>query len=849
MPYRVGDHRVDELTRAITGPDGPVHVEPQVLQVLLHLIEHRDRAVAKSELLDEIWGGQFVTESALTSRIKAARSALGDSGRQQRLIRTVHGFGYQFVGPVVEVAPDDTAVADGGPETAGAGPAPGVPGDGPTHGAWPARAADRLPAVHGPLRGRVEEMSAVSAMLGDHRLVTLLGPGGMGKTRLSVEVARRRTATDPRPHVFVDLSHIGSGDSVGITLADALAVDTGQRSDPMAAAIEVLAADPHVLLLDNCEHVWEAAAEAVAALASGAPATTVLATSRRPLGLPFERIYRLSPLSVAIEAEDGADSAGPAVDLFRDRAELAGSGPLSGPDNAVLVADICRRLDGLPLALELAAGRVATFGLPEVAELLNRRLDAFSDSSSVREQRHRTLRATVAWSYDLLSPGEQQLFRALSAFPSGIALDQVAALGDAIGLPEDPFAALASLVDASLLVRAEAASGSRFTQLETLRAFGLAELRERDDQAAVGDAMACLVLDLLARGEAGLATPDEARWADRIRREIPNIRAVRRHLERVGRTDELLLISRRLAEWARFRDAVEVWSWSDDLCRRCADGDPRRATMLALAAQAAWRRGDIDAALAAGTEALTLAEDDEVRVRALAELATARMFAGEHRDAVAAWRQQAEIVPDSIALGSAALASGYGGHLAQASELLGQSARLVAEDASPSQRAWQTYCENEVAQLQGAADVTALAQAIAEAHAVGAEFIVGVATVTLASRYAALGDAERAAAAYRDLIGHWLRSGSWTQLWTTLRNVAELLEQHSPEVAWAILLAAERDEHSSAALTGPPAERLAALRARLAESVGGEPVATDRVTVAEAARSALTQLCAGDANS
>ena len=819
--------------------------------MLLHLIAHRDRAVAKSELLDEVWGGQFVTESALTSRIKAARAALGDSGREQRIIRTVHGFGYQFVAPVTEVAALDPAPVQGSSAGDAAQSRAAMPAESasPPTDARTSRAIG-LPAVHGPLRGRMEELTAVDAMLAEHSLVTLLGPGGMGKTRLAVEVAGRRAAGDPRPHVFVDLTHIDGSDSVGLTLADALGVDTGQRRNPLAAAVEVLAADPHVLVLDNCEHVWEAAAQTVAEVAQGSPRTSILATSRRPLGLPFERLYRLSPLAVSTTgapAGEPSDSEGPAVQLFRDRAAMASGSGAESAEDAAAVAEICRRLDGLPLALELAAGRVATFGLHDVAALLNRRLDAFVDRSTVRQRRHRTLRDTVAWSYDLLDPAEQRLFRALSAFPAGIALGQVMALGEAIGLDDDPVGALGNLVDASLVVRSEVPSGSRYTQLETLRAFGLAELQARDERAAVGDAMADLMIELLGRASDGLVTSEERVWADRVRREIPNIRSVRRHLERHDRVDDLLRISHLLAEWARFRDAAEVWSWTDSLHRRCPPEDSRHAAVAALAAQGAWRRGDIDLALTAGALGLAEATDDEVRVRALAELATARMFAGDHEGAVAAWREQAAIVPDSIALGSAALASSYGGEFERARELVAEARRQLPAEPSPSQQAWQLYCENELAQQRGEADEDALRTAIDLAHEVRAEFIVGVATVTLASRFAARGDRARAAGAYRELIGHWLRSGSWTQLWTTLRNVAELLEEDSPEVAWLILEAADRDEHSSSALTGEPAQRLAALRRRLAAKVGEGSVVPERVVVAEAARTELTRLCMREA--
>ncbi|MEO1056078.1 MAG: winged helix-turn-helix domain-containing protein, partial [Actinomycetota bacterium] len=368
MRYRIGPNTLDREARTLTAADGDVHVEPQVFDVLCYLIEARDRAVAKSELLDEVWGDQFVSESALTSRIKSARAALGDDGRRQDVIRTVHGFGYQFVHEVEEV--DDRPARD-------------TPGMG--------RAV--LPSFAQPLRGRNAEATELVELIRGNQLVSILGPGGMGKTHLAVEVARRVSASSPLPAAFVDLATIHDAGAVPAALVLALGIETGQRQDSLDAAVEYLAAVPHLVVLDNCEHVLGGVAPAVARLVAADNAVRIATTSREPLGLANERVYRLGVLPTAADELDLAtidDNA--AAALFLDRARLIDADVVTTDDDARLLGELCMRLDGLPLAIELAAGRVAAFDLPDLLAVLDRRLDVIADRSTTRDHRHRTLR-------------------------------------------------------------------------------------------------------------------------------------------------------------------------------------------------------------------------------------------------------------------------------------------------------------------------------------------------------------------------------------------------------------------------------------------------------------------------
>ncbi len=548
----------------MTGRDGAVHVEPQVFELLLYLVVNRDRAVAKTELLDAIWGDQFVSESALTTRIKSARAALGDNGRDQNHIRTVHGFGYQLVSPVVEIAEGSEGAAH-----------PGIGGT-----PYESRAAESMPRFSNPFRGRDDERAAVAALVASHRLVTLLGPGGIGKTRLAVEVTadlQRADAPNDRvttlPPVFVDLAATRADAQVAGAIATTLGIEVGQRRDPIAAVCEFLNAIPHLVVLDNCEHVLAAANAAASEIIVGTGETFILATSREPLGFGAERLYRLGPLPLDERHRCGHG---------RDRRGQSGGRDVPRPrrarrrrlmvdsEDAKQIVELCRALEGVPLALELAAGRVSAFGVPDLLGLLDRRLDVFGDHSKTREHRHRTLRSTVEWSYELLDADEQRLLRSLAIFPAGVTIETIEWLNERLGLTTPALDMVVRLVDASLLVRRRTRFESRYTQLETLRAFGLEQLEARGETDEVREIAVAFTLDLLRRAEAGLTTADEAHWSEVLRRGLANIQSTREYLAAHDRTDELLEMSRRLTGWARFRDSTEMWAWSDDLLERVA---------------------------------------------------------------------------------------------------------------------------------------------------------------------------------------------------------------------------------------------------------------------------------------
>ena len=293
------------------------------------------------------------------------------------------------------------------------------------------------------LIGREAQVAALHRLLGAERWVTIVGAGGVGKTRVALEVAQRSEA----PIVLL-LAPVTDPAAIPHALASALNLQVVQ-GDVLAACVALLGERPGLLVVDNCEHLLDAARETVTALLSACPRLSVLATSREPLGPPAEYTFRLATLPLPEpDAEDPARA--PSVAVFLDRARRVRPGPPPTPAELRLVADIVRRLDGLPLAIELAAGRLSGLSLVDLHRRLDRALDLLGGRTG-GGARHRTLRATVEWSYQLLDEDERRLFRYLSVFVDGIALDDAERLATDLGLAGDPGTVLSRLVDTSML--------------------------------------------------------------------------------------------------------------------------------------------------------------------------------------------------------------------------------------------------------------------------------------------------------------------------------------------------------------------------------------------------------------
>ncbi|MCA2212533.1 BTAD domain-containing putative transcriptional regulator [Jidongwangia harbinensis] len=396
----------------------------------------------------------------------------------------------------------------------------------------PKAARGNLPAELSSFVGRDAEVRTVAELIGAHRLVTLTGPGGSGKTRLSVEVGARVPGDVWRVELapVTDPAEIPAAILTALRLRSRVLVDRPGRGaasegmEPLTRLCEAVAGREMVLILDNCEHLIGAAARVADQVLRAAPGLRLLATSREPLGLPGERLYPVEPLALPpVDATPRVAAGYPAVRLLVERAGagLTLDGATAGP-----VVRICRALDGMPLALELAAARLRTLPVNVLADRLADRFRLLTGGSRTALPRHQTLRAVVDWSWDLLTEPERQLWRRFAVFHGGA---DVAAVETVCAADLD---LLGALVDKSLLTR----SGDRYRMLETIREYGLERLAEAGEAESMRRALAGHLLALARTAEPALRGPDQLVWLRRLTAEHDNLHAAVRSAVAAGDT-------------------------------------------------------------------------------------------------------------------------------------------------------------------------------------------------------------------------------------------------------------------------------------------------------------------------
>ena len=416
---------------------------------------------------------------------------------------------------------------------AGSRPAPAGAGQDQTEG--------NLVRPLGPFVGRRQDIGALGKVVGRERLVTVLGPGGVGKTRLTLEMCAQ-----VRPSYqavwWVDLASVDeSGVRAEILstlgLSDAFVRPEQPRQDYVHRLGSFLAGRQTLLALDNCEHVLDAVGPLVATLLSVCPSLTVVATSRAPLAIAVEALYPLAPMADEEAAE-----------LFRACAAMAD--PSFAPDATVAgdIRSLCRRLDGLPLAVELAAAHVRMLSVAEIEARLDDRFALLAKGGRNAPARHRTLRAVLDWSYALLDTAEQRLLTELSLYAGGCPLDVAEAATPCTARDgAEILVLLAQLVDKSLLVPVSTPQGSRLRMLETVREYALARLKEEEGAAARAEQrFMAWAAGFAQEGSQGIASGDQRVWARRITEESPNLRAASDLMTARGRTAESLQLEARL---------------------------------------------------------------------------------------------------------------------------------------------------------------------------------------------------------------------------------------------------------------------------------------------------------------
>jgi predicted ATPase/DNA-binding SARP family transcriptional activator len=763
-------------------------------------------------------------------------TALARAGRQADALRAAHDLRYRMVeetglDPGPAFAAVERAVAQG---MVGAAPGP------------PARRLPARPAS--PLVGRDRELADLGRSLASRRLVTVVGPGGVGKTRLALEAAVA-AADGGRPVTVVELAAVEDGRRVASALATALGLRVPD-GEVGAAARDALAGGSAVLVLDNCEHVVDAARQLAAPLVDACPDLTVLATSRQPLGLAAEHVLRLGPLPVP-EAGRRDIAAVPAVAAFLAHARRRQPDLELEGDDALVVADVVRRLDGLPLALELAAGRVGTLSFADLHDRLDSALDLLEGGRAPADARHRTLRDTIDWSFRTLDPAERRLLCRISVFPGGVDLATAERLGARPGAV--PARDVARLVDTSMLGVEQRAGGFRYRPLETVRAFALDHLAADGERDAADDALLAWAVDLAADARDLAGGPDEPAADARVRAELPNLLAAWDLATRRADVDARVALVTSLDTFLLWRDLTDLAAWSLDLVADPAlEGHPRRAEIVGMAAQSAWHRGDLGEAVDLAERSRAEAPTPEAAAPALDALAAVALFRGAPEAAADLWLAAYDLSPPRFTasrLASAALGAVYAGRDDRARALLDRAVVVTEAEGAPSDQAFVRYAEAELlaaSDPHAAADL--YARAVTLARSAGATFVEGVASVGLVRLWAADGRTAAALDGYAALLADWRRAGHWTQLWTTLRNLAGPLADAGQVETGALVLHAADAAPEAALVTVPAvAVELAALVDRLDAELGPERAAAarrraagmTRVEVVEAALAAV----------
>ena len=504
-PLRFGHFELHPAERVLRVRGEPAAVGSRAFDVLLALAQRHERVVTKQELLDLVWPGLVVEENNLQVHISALRKLLGVG-----VITTLPGYGYRL-----------TALRDatplGTPDVLAARSVPTSP-------------RHNLPAPRTRFIGREAALVDLMRLLPSTPLLTLTGIGGCGKTRLALQLAQQQRTGFAGGTWFVDLAPLQDADRVTAACAAVLGLHEEGATPLLERLREHLAASPTLLVLDNCEHVIEGAVALVDALLAGGhtasdtpPHTTVIATSRESLGVVGEQIYPVGSLSLPETSDLPAVRAAESVRVFVDRVQLAMPDFDVDNDNAAPIVEICRRLDGIALAIELAAARVTMLPLAEIAARLDDRFRLLTRGSRALP-RHQTLHAAMQWSYELLSAQEQRMLRQMSVFAGGWTLQAAVEVAQAADEYE-ALTLLTALHEKSLIAVDRKVSGGlpRYRMLETVRQFALERLNDAGESVATRGRHVAHFIAMAEEAEPQVRGPEQDVWMSRFKQEHENL--------------------------------------------------------------------------------------------------------------------------------------------------------------------------------------------------------------------------------------------------------------------------------------------------------------------------------------
>jgi predicted ATPase/DNA-binding SARP family transcriptional activator len=622
--------------------------------------------------------------------------------------------------------------------------------------------------------GRTQELSRLANALHEGPLLTLTGVGGVGKTRLALEVAGREKERFGDGVWLCELAPLDDGAAVGHAVAAALRLQQRQGLDIEATVIEYLATRELLLIVDNCEHLLDPSARLVDQIVKHCPGVTVLSTSREALGIEGEQIFAVPPLAFD-----------EATELFADRARAGRPDFDIEREPVGAVAEICRQLDGLPLAIELAAARMRVMSSLDVARRLDT-LRLLSGGSRGAQPRQQSLAATIDWSYRLLTDAEQALFIRLSLFAGGFDLDAAHGVcGADTDTEDDTLDLLTALLDKSMVKMRAGAARSRYVVLETLRAYGRDRLRDNGLLHDCVSRHAAYYTELAELAAAGMHGPDEGEWVERMLPDYDNLRVAFEHAIADRDTDTALRLVTSLPEFVHLRMGYESSGWAERAVELADPSHPLYTAAVGFAARGAWTRGEFERARSLGNLAQgrspgrgngRIAYPGDV----LADLA---LYEGDAETALTHYdaemqRARADVDPVRlvwtlfyVAICHAALRDPENG-LAAAREAV----EVSDATANPTAKSMARYALGLV--LKKSEPDRALAlfdEAAILAASVQNNWWHGIALMEAASTRAVHGETPAAARALIEVLDHWDRVGDWSQQWLNLRYVTRFL--------------------------------------------------------------------------
>lgn len=619
MRLRFGPFELNVGERTLKKANQAIPLGGRAYDILIALLENAGESVAKSDLIAKAWPDVTVEEGSLRVHLSALRKALGDGQFGHKYIANIQGQGYRFIAPVTR-----------------------LPMDGDGSGA--SAKLSNLPPALGRMVGRDEAVREIQGCLQtEQRLITILGAGGIGKTTVAVAVGHAVLAEFSGAAFFVDLSAVSDKEHVVGVVASALGADP-RFVDRRDAILDFLRPRKALIILDSCEHLTEKTAEVAAGILQNAPEVRVLVTSRETLQLAGERVFHLAPLDCPPEQPGLTASevlAYPAARLFVERINARGADFSLSDDEAPVVAEICRKLDGIALAIELAAGRAANFGVRNTVAKLGSRLDHLKFGRRTASPRHQTLKATLDWSYDHLSEVERVVLRRVAIFIGHFRLEAALAVGqdEKIGQSEIE-GAVENLVNKSLIGVRASSRGTLYRLLDTTRSYALEKLAESGEHDSVAARHADFSLQVLGNRDNRFDLESAEAPAGALRDYLGNIRAALEwSFGSSGNDDTAIRMAAAAAKlFLAMSFFVECRGWMEKAVDRMAvDCDPQDQMEIhaSLALSLMFTAGNSERVRDAFNKALTFAEQREDTHQQLHLLSGLSMYLHRTIDAAA----------------------------------------------------------------------------------------------------------------------------------------------------------------------------------------------------------------------